>query len=163
MAPNALSAGGGPVVHLWSGAATNIGRYVAEGKYRLGDLTLQDLGFDSDGMELDKKKVFVAAGVDAVLIGALLHVSVAAEPLESVGVDLVLGAASALRHGGRSKLVDDLHRRSGLARDAARAWLAAKGAITGPLAPVEVQIELRRHNAVVRLCDYFDSKVQVWK
>ena len=57
MAPNALSAGGGPVVHLWSGAATNIGRYVAEGKYRLGDLTLQDLGFDSDGMELDKKKV----------------------------------------------------------------------------------------------------------
>lgn len=47
---------GAAVIDLWNGSKKDVTRFIASGKYRLSDLTNEDLGFTDEGVEIEKGK-----------------------------------------------------------------------------------------------------------
>ena len=47
---------GSAVIDLWNGSKKDLNRFIDNGKYRLSDLTNEDLGFTDDGVEMKKTK-----------------------------------------------------------------------------------------------------------
>ena len=47
---------GKAVIDLWNGSKKDVTSFIADGKYRLSDLTNQDLGFTDEGIEITKGK-----------------------------------------------------------------------------------------------------------
>ena len=73
------------VIDLWNGSKKDVTSFISDGKYRLSDLTNQDLGFTDEGVEITKGKkptngftrsrrqLFQASGLDTCLADGSQH------------------------------------------------------------------------------------------